>query len=191
MRDDPRGFSSRRSLLSAAAGTLVLAGGAAMWPLVSSLSPNPGSPRDAIEVDLAGIEEGAWRRVPWRGLPIVVRHRTAAEIAAARNVSIADLRDGYARVAGQPSNLPATDANRTKPGQSKWLVVTGTCPRSGCVVEALGSGDGLEPGIAWFCPCDGCRFDTAGRIRSGLSLENLAVPLYRFIFSTRIEIGVG
>jgi ubiquinol-cytochrome c reductase iron-sulfur subunit len=170
----------------------VLAGGAAaIWPLVTSLSPNPGSPRDVVAVDLTGIGEGEWRMVRWRAMPVVVRHRTAQEIAAAREVPISELRDGLARVAGQPESLPATDQNRTKPGQQRWLVVTGLCPRSGCVVDARRPGEDLEAGIAWFCPCDACRFDTSGRIRSGLSTENLAVPLYRFISPTRIEIGAA
>lgn len=174
------------------AGSFVAVGGAAaVWPLVSSLSPNPSSPRDVLEVDLTGIGEGEWRTIRWRAQPIVVRHRTAQEIAAARDVSISDLRDGLARVAGQPPALAASDENRTKPAQPTWLVVTAVCPRSGCVVEPRRPGDGFETGIAWLCPCDACRFDTSGRIRSGLSPENLAVPLYRFISPTRIEIGVG
>jgi ubiquinol-cytochrome c reductase iron-sulfur subunit len=176
-------------LVGAVAGSFVAMGGAAaLWPLVTSLSPHPGSPRDVVEVDLAGIGEGEWRTVGWRALPIVVRHRTAQEIEAARSIEIGALRDGFARVAGQPASLPAIDANRTR-GEPRWLVVTGVCPRSGCIVEAKRPGDGFEPGIAWFCPCDACQFDTSGRVRKGLSLENLAVPLYRFLSPTRIMIG--
>ena len=193
MRDDPRQPRSRRSVLSTAAGAFALTGGAvALWPLVSSLSPNAGSPRDTLEVDLATIAEGTWREVPWHGLPIVVRHRTPQEIGDAQGVALTDLRDGLARVAGERAGLPATDANRTKPGQARWLVVSGICPRSSCRIEARRPDfDGIDKGIAWLCPCDGCRFDTAGRIRTGLSLENLAVPPYRFIAPTRIEIGTA
>lgn len=181
---------TRRSLIGVAAGSFVVVGaGAAVWPLVASQSPNRSSPRDVIEVDLAGIGEGEWRTVRWRGMPVVVRHRSAREIAAAQDVAIEDLRDGLARVAGQPSKLSALDANRTKPGQPQWLVVTAMCPRSGCLVEARRPGEGLDSGLAWFCPCDACQFDTSGRVRKGLSLENLAVPPYRFLGRTRIEIG--
>lgn len=193
MGDDSKRPQSRRSALSVAAGAFVVTGGAAaVWPLLSSLSPNTASPRDTIEVELGGIAEGSWRKVSWRGSPFFVRHRTAQEIADAQGGALGELRDGLARVDGQPASLPATDANRTKPGQAAWLVVSGLCPRSACLIEAQRpTFEGIDKGISWFCPCDACRFDAAGRVRSGLSLENLAVPLYHFISATRIEIGSG
>lgn len=191
MDDVPTGKpQTRRGFIGVATGSFVTVGAAAaIWPLLASQSPNRSSPRDLVEVDLAGIGEGEWRTVRWRAMPIVVRHRSAQGIAAAESVAIEELRDGLARVAGLPAKLPATDANRTKPGQARWLVIVATCPRSGCIVEARRPGEGLDREMAWFCPCDACQFDTSGRVRKGLSLENLAVPPYRFLTQTRIEIG--
>lgn len=192
MRDESANGASRRHFLSIAAGSFVVVGGAAaVWPLLATMAPNSGSPRDTVEVDLTGIAAGDWRRVPWRAMPVVVRHRTPQEIELARRVPVSDLRDGLARVAGQPDKLPASDENRIKPGHAEWLVVIGACPRSYCLLEPRRSGEVAEPDTAWFCPCDACRFDSSGRVIGGLSTENLAVPLYRFVAPTRIEIGVA
>lgn len=188
----PPKVPSRRHFGSIAAGSFVAVGGvAAVWPLVANMAPNSASPKDTVEVDLSGIAAGDWRRVPWRAMPIVVRHRTLREIDAARRVQVTDLRDRLARVAGQPEKLPATDEGRTKPGRAAWLVVVGACPRSGCLLDPRRPGEDADPRTAWFCPCDACRFDASGRVIAGLSIENLPVPLYRFISPARIEIGVA
>ena len=192
MTGKPGEVTSRRHVLSVVAGSFVVVGGAAaMWPFVASMAPHRGSPRDSVEVDLTGIGAGDWRRVPWRAAPVVVRHRTPHEIEAARRVDLTGFRDGLARVAGQPDKLPATDENRTKPGQAQWLVVAGACPRSGCIIVPRRPGEDTDPRTAWLCPCDACRFDASGRVIAGPSTENLPIPLYRFLSPTRIEIGIG
>ncbi len=56
------------------------------------------------EVDIASVAEGQAITVSWRGKPVFIRHRTATEIAAARAVNVADLRD------------PQTDEQRVKKG---------------------------------------------------------------------------
>lgn len=190
MADSPPKSTCRRQFLPIAAGSFVAVGGAAaLWPLFANMAPNRGSPKDTVEVDLTGIAEGDWRRISWRATPVVVRHRTPQEIELARRVRVSDLRDGLARVAGQPDKLPASDENRIKPGHAEWLVVIGACPRSYCLLELRRLGEVSEPDTAWFCPCDACRFDSSGRVTAGLSTENLAVPLYRFVSPTRLEIG--
>ena len=47
----------------------------------------------SIEVSLAPIEEGQSVTFKWRGKPVFVRRRTAAEIAEARAVPMDDLID--------------------------------------------------------------------------------------------------
>ena len=91
--------------------------------------------------------------VLWLGKPIFIRHRTAEEIKKAQDVPVSELKDPYAQVSGAPSDLSATDANRTKPGKDQWLVAIGMCTHLGCVPKGQAATDdrGLYGG--WFCPC--------------------------------------
>lgn len=64
-----------------------------------------------VEVDLAAIPEGKNVIIKWRGKPVFIRHRTAAEIDEANKVNIASLRD------------PQADEDRVK--KPEWLVMLG------------------------------------------------------------------
>jgi ubiquinol-cytochrome c reductase iron-sulfur subunit len=166
---------TRRDFLfiaTGAAGAVGLAGAA--WPFVSSMGPDAetiaaGAP---VELDIAPIAEGQIVKVFWRGKLIFVRHRTPAEIEAARNVDLSTLRD------------PVADEARTKEGKAPWLIVYGNCTHLGCV--PLGN---QGPYNGWFCPCHGSVFDTAGRIRQGPAPINLPIPPYTFVSDTKIRIG--
>ena len=113
--------ASRRDFLYIATGAFGGVGTAlAAWPLVDQM--NPSSDVLALastEVDLSAVEEGQAVTVVWRGKPVFIRHRTAAEIEAARNVDVEDLRD------------PQADGDRVQ--QDKWLVMVGVCTHLGCV----------------------------------------------------------
>lgn len=108
----------------------------------------------------------------WRGLPVFVRHRTAAEIEEARAVPLSDLKD------------PEPDEERVLEGHEEWLIMVANCTHLGCVpVGESGDFDG------WFCPCHGSHYDTSGRIRRGPAPANLVVPPYQFVSDTVVEIG--
>ena len=166
--------ATRRDFLyvaTGAVGAVAVAGIA--WPLINQLNPDASVLALAtIEFDLSGIPEGQSVTVMWRGLPVFVRNRTAAEIEEARAVPLSDLKD------------PQTDEERTKPGYEQWLVMIANCTHLGCVpVGESGNYDG------WFCPCHGSHYDTAGRIRQGPAPTNLVIPPYEFISDTLIQIG--
>jgi ubiquinol-cytochrome c reductase iron-sulfur subunit len=166
---------TRRDFLFIATGAAGAVGVAlAAWPFVSSMGPDAetiaaGAP---VELDLGPIAEGQIVKVFWRGKLIFVRHRTAAEIEAARNVELRTLPD------------PQRDEARTKEGKAQWLVVYGNCTHLGCV--PLGNQGAFN---GWFCPCHGSVFDTAGRIRQGPAPINLPIPPYTFVSDTKIRIG--
>jgi len=109
--------------------------------------------------------------VKWRGKPVFIRNRTAAEIADAQQVDVGTLRD------------PETDADRVVKDQ--WLIALGICTHLGCVpISNAGEYNG------WFCPCHGSHYDTSGRIRKGPAPLNLEVPPYKFIENdTKLLIG--
>ncbi|KAI8611597.1 Rieske [2Fe-2S] iron-sulfur domain-containing protein [Chytriomyces sp. MP71] len=122
-----------------------------------------------IEVNQADIPEGKNVVLKWRGKPVFIRHRTAADIAEANSVDIASLRHKEA------------DVERVK--EPEWLVMMGVCTHLGCVpIGDAGDYNG------WFCPCHGSHYDISGRIRKGPAPLNLEIPPYELI-DGRIVIG--
>lgn len=166
--------TSRRDFIALTAGAVAAVGGcAAAWPLIDSMNPAADVLALAsVEVDLSPIKEGQTIKVKWRGVPVFIRHRTAADIEAARQVPMSDLRD------------PQKDEDRVLKGHDKWLVMVGVCTHLGCI--PLGDAGDYK---GWFCPCHGSHYDTAGRIRKGPAPKNLVVPQYTFLSDNRIKIG--
>jgi ubiquinol-cytochrome c reductase iron-sulfur subunit len=163
---------TRRDFLFIATGAAaVVAAGAAVWPLISQMSPDASTlALSTTEVDLSGIAAGQIVTVKWRGNPVFVRHRTEKEIKEAEDTPLSQLPD------------PATDQSRVK--KPEWLVVIGVCTHLGCVpLGHQGQYDG------WFCPCHGSVYDTSGRIRQGPAPRNLDLPTYKFTSDTKILIG--
>ena len=165
---------TRRDFLYLATGAVAGVGGlAGVWPLIDQMNPA----RDvlalaSVEVDLSPIVEGQSITVMWRGKPLFVRRRTAAEIEEARQAPLADLKD------------PQADSERVKEDRPEWLVLVGVCTHLGCVpLGAAGDYGG------WFCPCHGSHYDTSGRIRKGPAPTNLPVPEYVFLDDSRIVVG--
>jgi ubiquinol-cytochrome c reductase iron-sulfur subunit len=166
--------TNRRDFLFVATGAVGAVGAAAVvWPLINQLNPDASTLALAsIEFDVGAIPEGQSVTITWRGLPVFVRHRTAAEIAEAQAVPLSDLKD------------PETDEQRVKEGHAQWLVMVANCTHLGCIpVGESGDFDG------WFCPCHGSHYDSAGRIRRGPAPKNLVVPPYEFVSDTLIQIG--
>ena len=166
---------TRRDFLYIATGALGAIGAAAtLIPLIGQMNPDAstiaaGAP---IEVDLSPIAEGQVIKVFWRSKPIFISHRTKKEIDEVRAVDVDTLRD------------PQTDQSRVQSGHDQWLVVVGICTHLGCVPLAnQGNYDG------WFCPCHGSQYDASGRIRQGPAPLNLAIPPYKFVSDSKIQIG--
>lgn len=74
-----------------------------------------------IEVNLSDIPEGSNVTVKWRNKPLLIRHRTAQQIARVQAVNLSDLRDQ------EPDNKRVQ--------RPEWLVVIGICPHLGMFVR--------------------------------------------------------
>jgi len=123
-----------------------------------------------IEVKLSDIPEGKSVTFKWRGKPLFIRHRTAAEISAEQSVAPSSLRD------------PQHDSERVQKPQ--WLVVIGVCTHLGCVPIANAGDFG-----GYYCPCHGSHYDSSGRIRKGPAPLNLEVPTYEFAEENLLVVG--
>lgn len=175
---------TRRDFLYIATGSFAAVGAvASVWPLVDQMNPDASVRALAsIEVDISSLTEGGSITVKWRGNPVFIRYRTAAEIEAARAVDLNELPDGLARNNNVDSAAPATDENRAT--NENYLVMVGVCTHLGCV--PLGEAGDFN---GWYCPCHASHYDTSGRIRKGPAPENLPVPEYTFVTDTTLKIG--
>ena len=169
----------RRDFINIAAVSFAGVGAAAVvLPLVNQMSPSADVLALAsTEVDISKIASGQAIKTSWRKQPVFVRNLTPAEISAAKNVSLTELRD------------PQSLAERTKPGKENWLITLGVCTHLGCVPLGTGEGENRGEYGGYFCPCHGSHYDTAARIRKGPAPTNLLVPEYVFTSDTVVTIG--
>jgi len=167
----------RRDFLYLATGaTAAVAAGGAAWPILQSLGPSKAALSEAnVEVDLSSMEPGQRITVTWQKKPVFIDYRTEKQIAEAREIETARLKD------------PATDAERVQ--RPEWLVVVGICTHLGCIPLGQKSGDPLGNWGGWYCPCHGSQFDTSGRVRKGPAPTNLVIPPYEFFGDKMIRIG--
>jgi len=170
---------TRRDFIYIATGAVGAVGAAALvWPFISQMSPASDTLALASsEYDLSQVPEGQQVVIFWRKKPVFIRHRTAAEIAAAKADDKAPLRD------------PQTDDERVvqangQPGKSQYLIVEASCTHFGCVPTFGGGSFG-----GWLCACHGSVYDTAARIRSGPAPINLVAPPYVYSSDTVVKIG--
>jgi len=166
----------RDFLFTTTAAVSAVGAAAAVWPFIDQMNPAADTLALAsTEVDLGPIAEGQSITVVWRGKPVFIRHRTAAEIKTAADGDKLDLPD------------PATDASRVK--NAKWLIMVGVCTHLGCIPLGNKAGEAKGEFGGWFCPCHGSHYDTSGRIRKGPAPLNLPVPDYQFLSDAKVKIG--
>ena len=186
---------NRRDFLMVATGAVAAVGGALVaWPFINQMNPDASVLALAsVEVDLAPIAEGQSIIIKWRGNPLIVRHRSQADIDTAKAVKIGDLIDPASRNANTKGTVDATDENRVVKGKEQYLVMLGVCTHLGCVPQGDQGEYGVVTGNAttggWLCPCHGSQYDTAGRVRRGPAGENLPVPPYVYLTDTKIRVG--
>ncbi len=186
---------NRRDFLMIATGAVAGVGAAlTAWPFISQMNPDASVlALSSVEVDLAPIAEGQAVTIKWRGNPLIIRHRSKADIDMAKAVKVSDLIDTNPRNANAKSTDQATDDNRVVGGKSQYLVMLGVCTHLGCVPEGNKGDFGVVTGNSttggWLCPCHGSQYDTAGRVRKGPAPENLPVPQYVYLTDTKIRVG--
>ena len=169
----------RRDFINVAAVTFASVGGVvALYPLISQMAPSADVlAESSVEIDIASIQPGQSIKAVFRKQPVFIRNLTPAEMAAARKVDVASLRD------------PQTLGQRTKPGKENWLITMGVCTHLGCVPLGAATGEVKGEFGGYFCPCHGSHYDTAARVRKGPAPTNLEVPEYVFNSDTVVKIG--
>ncbi len=166
-----RDFLLHSTVAVGAVGTAMM-----VWPLIDSMNPAADTlSLSTTEFSVDGIAVGQGITVVWRGKPVFVRHRTAAEIESAETVDLNDLPD------------PQDDTARVK--NPEFLILVGVCTHLGCIPLGTKPTEPRGDFGGWFCPCHGSHYDTSGRIRRGPAPANLAVPPYEFVSDTTVRVG--
>ena len=165
---------SKRDFITSTAYCVAGVGAAcALLPFIDSMNPSSDvAAMASVEIDISNIKIGEEKKVMWRGKPIFIKHRSTAEIKAAQDVQLSELRD------------PQEDSARVQIGKEEWLVTIGICTHLGCI-PIMGEGEYK----GWFCPCHGSQYDTSARIRKGPAPKNLEIPPYTFLSEKIIKIG--
>lgn len=178
---------TRRDFLyitTAIAGATALAG--VSWPLIGHLRPEDSVQNNTIDVDLSPIQKGMAITVYWQGKPIIIRNRTAEEIAAMQNVTLTAFKDQDARNPNLQGKQLATDLARSGGnGYENWMIFINVCTHLGCITRPNN-----DRGGEWLCPCHGSRFDASGRVIQGPANHNLPIPPYQFIAHNLLRIGI-
>lgn len=162
---------------------------AATVPFIAAWSPSEATQASgaAVTVDLKLLPPGEMMTVTWRGKPVWIVHRTAAEIASLNQDEIA-LRDPNSQVDQQPHYAQ----NLYRSRNPNYLVLVGICTHLGCIPNYCPQPKSVSPNWlgGFLCPCHGSRFDMAGRVFKGSPAPiNLLVPPYRFIDAITLLIG--
>lgn len=173
------GTVRRRDFINIAAVSAAGIGAVSVvYPLISQMSASADVLAESTtEVDFGAVKPGQAIKAIFQKQPVFIRNLTPAEIAAAKAVDTASLRD------------PQTLEQRTKEGHENMLITMGVCTHLGCI--PLGPFDGgtvLGEFGGYFCPCHGSHYDTAARVRKGPAPKNLHVPDYK-IAGTVVTIG--
>ena len=184
MTDDSPDAQRRRLLIAStsALGGLGLVAGSV--PFVCALRPSRSAEvaAEPVQVDIAALREDQQLTVQWRGQPVCVLRRSAADLAQLL-ADQAGLADPLSKESSQP---PYVDP-RLRSRRPDIFVVTAICTHLGCI-PSLETATAADKG--YLCPCHGSRFDLAGRVyRDQPAPLNLAVPPYYFKGENLVVIG--
>jgi ubiquinol-cytochrome c reductase iron-sulfur subunit len=192
MMNTPPPDPGRRIWLTATSITAGAGLAATAVPFIASMAPSEraralGAP---VEVDLAGIEQGALRIVEWRSQPVFVLHRSDEMPASLTGHDNALADPGSLR-----STQPGYALNAYRSIQPKYLVLVGVCTHLGCVPTFRPTAGTADIGASWpvgfYCPCHGSKFDLAGRVFKNVPAPtNFVVPPYHFAFDSILLVGV-
>lgn len=147
-------------------------------------------PAQAATLNVQQLAVGEVKTLYWRGLPVLVYKRTAAQIAELNQASPAQLPpwrklDLYRAQARKSGNQLASlllagadplDGTKLRSQRPDVLVVLGVSTNFGCAIEWQADSQ------QFIDPCSGTRYGVDGRVMQATDREhfNLLIPVHRF-----------
>jgi len=185
--------AERRNMVMLTVAVAGIATVATAVPFITSFSPSERALASgaAVEADISDLAPGTMKTVEWRGKPVwIVRH--TAEVLADLPSLDSELVDPQSKVTSQQ---PAYAQNATRSIKPEYLIAVGICTHLGCSPSAVPAGT-ANPSVgnnwkgAFFCPCHGSTFDSAGRVfKNKPAPTNLEIPPHKYLSDGRVLIG--
>lgn len=171
MPREPSKLTRREILLPLSLGAVAATLGLGVTALFRTGQASDTAPQP-LTFDLTTLPEGQEVILPFERRPILIRHRSAQDIARAEADDGTNFFDPLAQNANLPASAPALDIKRRATPDDRFLVMEAVTPSDPCLVLGDRAGDFL----GWFTSCKGLHFDASGRIRKGPGWTNLAIP---------------
>ena len=167
---------------------------AAAVPFVSSFAPSERAKAlgAAVTVSIEGLPEERLMTVEWRGKPVWILRRSAAQ---QQRLQSPDLLSALADPASlRREQQPDYAKNPQRSIRPEIGVFVALCTHLGCIPAYRPDAGATDLRAGWpggfFCPCHGSAFDLAGRVfRNVPAPSNLEVPPHRYVSDSLIEVG--
>ncbi len=128
---------------------------------------------DVMSVGVSQMRPGETIKVNWEGRPILIHRRTDAEIRWLEQPQ-GGLTDAVSSRSTQPGWAQTPFRSKTP----EWFVALAVREEKACTIEV----DTNSKHGGFVSPCDGVRFDPAGRLYAGqpetTGVNNMRVPAY-------------
>lgn len=166
-------------LLTTAYGAAGVGATLALWPFVAALLPADDVRARRVTFDLSAIPTGKRVLIAVHETPVMIYHRTTADLATLRDPGDRSYRDLDSEFSSQPDWA----RNWHRSLRPEFMICSASCTFDGVIVAKFDSVD------HFLCPSCGSRYDLAGRLFAGPApaQRNLPVPNHRMISTTEIE----
>jgi len=177
-------LTRRKMLLNIVSGFSVVGLIALLFPFLKGIVPTLKK-KEGKEIDVSAMRDGEAKAVRWKGRNVLIVKRRPDSISK-HSGQLKRLIDPFSRNSSQPEFA----RGHGRSDRDSYLVVYSFCTLLSCELKRLQieteNGDVFA---GFFCPCDGSRYDTSGRVIAGSAAKyNLSIPNYEHVAESRIRL---
>ena len=177
-------LTRRKLLLNIVSGFSVVGLIALLFPFLKGIVPTLKK-KEGKEIDVSALRDGEAKTVRWKGKNVLIVKRHPDSIGK-HSGQLKRLIDPFSRNSSQPEFA----RGHGRSDRDSYLVVYSFCTLLSCELKRLQietENGGVFAGF--FCPCDGSRYDTSGRVIAGSAAKyNLSIPNYEHVAESRIRL---
>ena len=177
-------ITRRKLLLNIVSGFSVVGLIALIFPFLKGIVPTLKK-KEGKEIDVSAMRDGEAKAVRWKGRNVLIVKRRPDSISK-HSGQLKRLIDPFSRNSSQPEFA----RGHGRSDRDSYLVVYSFCTLLSCELKRLQIE--TENGVVFagfFCPCDGSRYDTSGRVIAGSAAKyNLSIPNYEHVSESRIRL---